>query len=141
MALEKTKKDKLDIPETIKKTKRNKHPTTCHAKTKMNKDYMYCPFCGSENLVMHGVMWSDEVPDKDEHFITAERWFLWGSNRLAVHACSDCGAVNSGRCPNCDKDAGIITIRSNYINWQRHAWRNNIGKLICTKCSFRGGMK
>jgi predicted RNA-binding Zn-ribbon protein involved in translation (DUF1610 family) len=140
MALEKTRNDKLAIPEVIKKTKRNKHPTTCLSKTKGGK-YFNCPFCGSENLITHGVAWSDEDPENDEHTMSADRWFSFGNKRIAVTTCADCGAVNSGRCPNCDKDAGALIIRIYVTYWQRSAWRNSLGKLACTRCNFRGGIK
>jgi hypothetical protein len=118
-----------------KKSKRNRHPTTCQAKTK-SSNYNHCLFCGSENLVLHGVKWSEDYPDTDEQFIHAGMWCMY-SYSISVLACADCGAVKSGRCPNCDRNAGTITIRPTWTFWQRSAWRNNVGKLRCDKCNFR----
>lgn len=153
MALEKTKKDKINIiPDNIKKTKRSRKPTTCLAKTKSGM-YNHCSFCGSENLVQHGVEWCECGFEK--HIIEAHtNWWLSGRgecpnihqknheiknrcgmlDQIVVIVCADCGAVKSGRCPNCDKD------NKNYkYNYYRNSkvWRSSLGKLACTVCNYR----
>ena len=138
----------------IKKTKKNKHPTSCLSKTKGGSNFN-CPFCGSENIVRHGVRWC-EICEWERNFLTASTWSweeegddfrgcpnkdrddhtqpnprgFYRSNisEISVSVCTDCGAVQTGRCPNCDK---------NYSRPGR-AWRNNIGRIACTKCNFRG---
>lgn len=153
MALEKTKKDKINIiPDNIKKTKRSRKPTTCLAKTKSGM-YNHCSFCGSENLVQHGVEWCECGFEK--HIIEPfTNWWLSGRgecpnnhqknhevrnrsgmlDQIVVIVCTDCGSVKSGRCPNCDKNS------KNYkYGYYRNSkvWRSNLGKLACTVCNYR----
>lgn len=158
MALEKTKKDKINvIPDNIKKTKRSRNPTTCLAKTKSGM-YNHCSFCGSENLVQHGVVWCGcgyeehviqpysgwwriqqvcpniNQKNHDQYYKSPKRFNGSTIEQIMVVACADCGAVKSGRCPNCDKD------NKNYKHGyyrNSNVWRSSIGKLACTRCNYR----
>lgn len=148
--------------ENIRKSKRNRHPTSCLAKTKGGA-YDTCPFCGSKNLAEHGVEWCDicdktydvfrvvgeywysrACPDKDTHpkiynKITRRYFRHTQMDKITVEVCMDCGAINTGVCPNCDKNNHLSKPEDfSYKNRRRSkAWKNNIGKVACTRCNFR----
>lgn len=143
--------DKLIIEkENTRKAKRNRHPTTCLAKTKSGH-YNNCPFCGSEDLIEHGVNYCTFC-DYDEYFF--EHYPTWGlgkkcinhdkdieyhkklkrniskhtMRRISVVACSNCGAIRTGVCPNCK-------FKTRYF--YHKPWKNHIGKIACSGCGFR----
>lgn len=150
MALEKTKKDKVIEPQTIKKTKRNRHQTACS----INR-YRGCGICGSLNVVYQGVyfcnicgeevetlsedgwLYSMDSSEKLTCTCVRERVGLKGKirqyrdvNSYKIGKCLDCGAVKSSFCPNCNKNSFRLTANN--------CWKSGINnKKFCQTCGYR----
>lgn len=118
-----------DVPETkIRKTKRNKNPTSCLDKT---RSFFHCAFCGSENTIVSGVQ-SCEVCGYDEYYISNSGWFWKEINckhfypfrqDILIESCVDCGAYEGPICPNC----------------KRRLWFDGKNKKRCRRCGFHSG--
>lgn len=149
----------------IKKTKRNRHKTSCLAKTKGGAYNHTCPFCGSENIIRHGIEWcnycneehevfrptteflfSKPCPNADKHpreyQAKLKRYFRYSQmDSVSVETCVDCGAIHTGVCPNCDKNNHLSKPEDfqygRSIHQRPRAWKNNFGKIACTRCNFR----
>ena len=143
MALEKTKKDKIEIPENIKKTKRNRHKTECSINRMKG-----CGICGSLNVATQGISYCNVCGEEIE--ILSDQFWYYGIDgvpcncnyeskiprfkgrkyrdirHITVEKCLDCGAVKSRFCPNC-KDR-----RSN-----DNCWKSWDGKKFCQSCGYR----
>jgi hypothetical protein len=121
MALEKTKHHKIQTPENIKKTKRNRRKTECSINRMKG-----CGICGSLNIATQGVYFCN-ICDEEIETLDNNGWLYFNSDKLEctclktrighkgkifhyrdtgfieVGKCLDCGAVRSSFCPNCKK--------------------------------------
>ena len=130
-----------EIP-TVKKTKRNRHPTACSVK---RRSYHGCGICGSENTADQGVVWCQECGAetpylRDSHEGLYAEYAHSGCSCIKTHTygkrgrtfqsrplrytgvdkCLDCGAVKSRFCPN------------GHVAWKH--WR---GEVYCAQCGYR----
>lgn len=142
MALEKTKENKSQIPENIKKTKRNRRKTECSINRMRG-----CGNCGSLNIAIQGVKFCN-ICGTEVEFLTQDIW-IWSHGEtvvpcdcvrtrinhkgrkveycdvsyISVSKCLDCGAVKSSFCPNCKR--------------KRDCWKSFDGKKFCQSCGYR----
>jgi len=130
--------------ETVKKTKRNKHPTECNVK---RRSYNACGICGSENIADQGVYHCENCEKEEEFLILGPSWwynkdrnnmcdcvhiFKIGKRthtsdcikKYAVGKCLDCGAVKSFTCPNCKEK-------------NDNCWQSVYGEKYCQSCGYR----
>jgi len=141
MALEKTKIDKIQIPENIKKTKRNRHKTECSINRMKG-----CGNCGSRDVIIQGVKFCN-ICNNEIEFLTEDDW-IWNytqievpctctkirinhkgkkityrdTNMIYVTKCIVCGSIKSNFCPNCKN---------------RNCWKSWDGKKFCQNCGYR----
>lgn len=144
MANEKTKEHKINAPENIKKTKRNRRKTECSINRMRG-----CGICGSLNIATQGVKYCG-ICGKEAEYLSQEEFFAWRQEAsdmlcdctyvfngrryrnvryIEVKKCMDCGSVKSMFCPNCNQS----NVRVN----SRNCWKSWDGKKFCQSCGYR----
>jgi hypothetical protein len=146
MSKEKTKYDLLEkVPETPKKTKKNKQKTECSINRRNG-----CGICGSLNTCDQGVYYCQKCGAEKEFLQDTYDWLIRGRIRICdcteilwhtrnnpkhlqrivpvsireihVEKCIDCGAVMGRFCPN---------------GKHHRCWKSYDGKKFCKNCGYK----